>query len=198
MLLDWPNLVAGGALGFLFTHIPRVLQISLKRLTGVKPTYRIDGIWYSAEYDLKSADPDRKNTILEVILKKTFLGTITVRPTKTILLANEKRPTSWIVRGEMHGTILEGKWRSTVEHCSRFGTVLLAFYDGGRGIGYYLGFSDTPTYGYWLLCRDEAGLRELSSRVNKKFRWNDLKTLVDSSDPRSNKKVDNIPIGPSS
>lgn len=68
------------------------------------------------------------------------------------------------------------------------GSALLAFYDDGRGIGYYLGYADVPVYGYWLLSRDESDVRELSNEVMKLFKWNDLKQIVDACDPRSNRR----------
>lgn len=66
--------------------------------------------------------------------------------------------------------------------------MLLAFYDDGRGIVYYLGYSDAPVYGYWLLGRNEPETRALASEVMKKFKWNDLKKIVDTCDPRSNRR----------
>ena len=62
---------------------------------------------------------------------------------------------------------------------NRHGAVLLAFCDDGRGIGYYLGYSDAPVYGYWLLSRDEKDLRALSEEVLRKFSANDLKSIVE-------------------
>jgi hypothetical protein len=188
MTLDWPNLIAGGLLGLLLTPLPKIVIAAFKRMTGVKPAFSIIGTWYSAEYDIKSADPDQKNTILKVELKRSLTGRITIRPSQAIQMANEKRPTSWIVQGEMHGTVLVGMWVSTVPNSSRHGSVLLVFYDDGRGIGYYIGYADAPVYGYWLMCRNESELRELSNEVMKKFKWNDLKKIVDACDPRSNRR----------
>ncbi len=188
MTLDWPNLIGGGVLGLLLTPVPRIVIAAIKRMTRVKPTFSVTGTWYSAEYDIKSADPDQKNTILKVELKRSLTGRITIRPSQALQLANEKRPTSWLVHGEIHGTVLVGTWVSTIPDSNRHGAVLLAFYDDGRGIGYYLGYSDVPVYGYWLLSRNESEIRTLANKVMQKFKWNDLKKIVDACDPRSNRK----------
>jgi hypothetical protein len=188
MNLDWPNLIAGGLLGLLLTPLPGIVIAAVKRMTRVNPTFSITGTWYSAEYDIKSSDPDQKNTLLKVELKRSLTGRITIRPSQVLQLANENRPTSWLVQGEMNGTVLVGSWVSTVPNSNRHGVVLLAFYDDGRGIGYCLGYADAPACGYWLLCRNEPEIRALSSEVMKKFKWNDLKKIVDTCDPRSNRR----------
>lgn len=61
----------------------------------------------------------------------------------------------------MYGTVLVGTWLSTVPNSNRHGSALLAFYDDGRGIGYYLGYADAPVYGYWLLSRNESDVSDL-------------------------------------
>ena len=188
MPLDWPNLIGGALAGLILTPLPKVVLTAIKRMTGVKPTFSITGTWYSAEYDVKSSDPDQKNTLLKVELKKSLTGRVTVQPSEVLQQANVNRPTAWLVHGEMHGTVLVGTWVSTIPHSRRHGVVLLAFYDDGRAIGYYLGYGDAPTYGYWLLCRNEPELRALSTEVLKKFKWTDLKKIVDACDPRSNRK----------
>jgi len=198
MNLDWPNLIAGGVVGLLLIPVPQLIIAILKRATGIKPSFPITGAWYSAEYDVKSSMPDQKNTILKVDVKQSLLGRITIRGSETIQLANEKRPTSWVVQGEMQGNVLVGKWVSTVPNSNRHGAVLMVFYDDGRGIGYYLGYTDVPVYGYWLLSRDETDLTELSTQVMKKFKWSDLKKIVDACDPRSNRHNISRPTKPSS
>ena len=105
MTLDWPNLVAGGVLSLLLVQLQKIVSATYKRMTGVKPTFSITGTWYSAEYDIKSADPDQKNTILKVELKRSWTGRITIQPSQVLQLANEKRPTSWIAHGEMYGMV---------------------------------------------------------------------------------------------
>lgn len=185
--LDWPNLIAGGVIGLLLIPIPQLIIAILKRATGIKPSFSITGTWYSAEYDVKSSKQDQKNTILKVDIIQSLLGRIMIRVSEPIQFANEKRPTSWTIQGEMQGNVLIGKWVSTVPNSNRHGAVLMAFYDDGRGIGYYLGYTDIPVYGYWLLSRDEADLKELSSQVMKRFKWSDLKKIVDACDPRSNR-----------
>lgn len=184
---DWPNLIAGGIIGLLLIPVPQLMITILKRATVIKPTFSITGTWYSAEYDVKSSNPNQKNTILKVDLKKSLLGHITVHGSESIHLANEKRPTSWVVQGEMHGNVLVGKWVSTAPNSNRHGSVLMAFYDDGRGIGYYLGYTDVPVYGYWLLSRDEDDLKDLSAKVMREFKWSDLKKIVDACDPRLNR-----------
>jgi hypothetical protein len=154
MTLDWPNIIAGAILGLIFTPVPRLIGEILSSLTAVKPKFSITGTWYSAEYDIKSPDPAKRNTILKVVLKKSLTGRITVKPLESLTLATDSRPTSWLVQAKMYGTVLVGTWVSTVPNTSRHGTVLLAFYDDGRGIGYYLGYADAPVSGYWLLSRD--------------------------------------------
>ena len=196
MNLDWTTLIVGGFIGGLIglalMPLPKIVSATYKRMTGVKPTFSITGTWYSAEYDIKSADPEQMNTILKVELKRSLTGRITIRPSQVLQLANKKRPTSWIAHGEMYGTVLVGTWVSTVPNSNRHGSALLAFYDDGRGIGYYLGYADVPVYGYWLLCRDESDVRALSNEVMKKFKWNDLKKIVDACDPRSNRRTKQI------
>jgi hypothetical protein len=54
-------------------------------------------------------------------------------------------------------------------------------------MGYYLGVSDAPVCGYWLMSREEADIRELSEAVQKEFPWTNLKTLVEKNDPRVKK-----------
>lgn len=94
MTLGWPNLIAGSLMGILLTPLPKIVSATYKRMTRVKPTFSITGVWYSAEYDIKSANPDQMNTILKVELKSSWTGRITIRPSQVLELANEKRPTS--------------------------------------------------------------------------------------------------------
>lgn len=188
MNLDWPNLIAGGIVGLLLIPIPQLTVALFRQVTGVKPSFSITGIWYSAEYDVKSSIPQQRNTILKVHLRQSLLGRITIHGEDTIQLANKNRPTSWVVQGEMQGNVLIGKWVSTTPNSNRHGVVLMVFYDDGRGIGYYLGYTDIPVYGYWLLSRDENDLKLLSAEVVKKFKWSDLKKIVDACDPRVDRK----------
>jgi hypothetical protein len=187
MSLDWPNLIAGAAIGIIITLLRVFLLRLWHSIIDKKPSYDIVGDWYSAEYDIKSVDRNRRNTILKVKVRKSLGGRVTVRPTDVIQFANPKLETQWKVTGEICNDVLAGKWSSTVKHTNRHGTVLLKFCDNGRAIGYYLGTADVPVCGYWLLSRDETDIRELSDAVIEHYKWNDLKTIVDKHDPRSKK-----------
>jgi len=187
MNIDWINILIGAVVGLALSPVPTIILRLYRAATGQKPTNPIDGTWYSAEYDIKSADPDNRNTILKVEVRRTIDGRVTVEPTDALKTANPNRPTKWKVVGQMYNDVLVGTWKSTIEHSSRHGTVLLKFCDDGRAIGYYLGYVDTPVYGYWLLGRNQEDLRALSDAVLHHFKWNDLKAIIDKHDPRSNK-----------
>jgi hypothetical protein len=186
MNLDWPNLIAGSLVGALAAPVPAAFIRIAYAIFGRGASASIMGTWYSAEYDIKSGDPKNRNTILQVRVRRRLDGKVTIVPTAPIVYANPKRPTNWKVVGEVKNEVLVGKWKSTTAHSTRHGTVLLRFYDDGRAIGYYLGHTDMPVYGYWLLSRDENDLSGLSAGILRDFQWVDLKKLVDECDPRSN------------
>ena len=77
MNLDWTTLIVGGFIGGLIglalMPLPKIVSATYKRITGVKPTFSITGTWYSAEYDIKSADPDQMNTILVPIVLSSYV-----------------------------------------------------------------------------------------------------------------------------
>ncbi|MEI6846513.1 MAG: hypothetical protein WCK32_00510 [Chlorobiaceae bacterium] len=184
MTLDWPNLIAGGIVGALIAPLPAILVRLGYMMIGKGASSFITGEWFSAEYDLKSTDTTKRNTILKVRVKRRLDGKVVVEALDGLVYANPKRPTQWKVLGVVRNEVLVGTWRSTTPHSTRHGSVLLKFYDDGRAFGYYLGVSDVPVCGYWLMSREEADLRELAEAVEKEFPWADLKTLVDKNDPR--------------
>ena len=185
MNIDWSNLILGGIVGAVLAPIPAIIIRLGFAAFGKGPSNSILGEWISAEYDSKSPDAEQRNTILRVRVKRRLDGKITVEALEGLVHANPKRPTSWRVVGVIEKDVLVGTWRSTVAHSTRHGTVLLKFCDDGRAIGYYLGVAEAcPVYGYWLMSRDENDLRQLAEAVLKRFRWNDLKGIVDKNDPR--------------
>jgi hypothetical protein len=186
MNLDWLNLIIGGLIGALLTPLPSALLAVFRALTKATTPFDITGDWFSAEYELKTADPAKRNTIIKARLRKSITGRITVKSIQQISTANPRRPTAWLVQGTLHGNVLVGDWVSTVPGSNRFGTILLAFYDEGRAIGYYLAYNanDGPICGYWLMSRDEQDLCELSEGVMRQFKLNRIKAIVENCDPR--------------
>jgi len=180
--INWLNLIIGALIGLLFRPLPSIVLALFRIITKATAPFDITGEWFSAEYELKTTDPTNKNTIFKVLLRKSVTGRITIKSVQQLSNINPKRPTAWIVQGIMHGTVLVGEWISTVPTTHRFGAVLLAFYDEGRAIGYYLGYNanDGPVCGYWLLSRSEEDLRELSAGVTRQFKFNRIKEIVDT------------------
>jgi hypothetical protein len=186
-MLDWPNLLAGAIAGSLIAPLPSILIRLGYMIIGKGASVSITGIWFSAEYDIKSPDTAKRNTILKVKVRRRLDGKVVVDVLEGLVYANPKRPTLWKATGVVRNEVLVGTWTSTTPHSTRHGSALLKFYDDGRAMGYYLGVSDAPVCGYWLMSREEADIRELSEAVQKEFPWTDLKTLVEKNDPRVKK-----------
>ena len=184
MTFDWPNLLGGAVASTLIAPFARTLLRFGYSIMGKGASSTITGVWYSAEYDSKSPDPTKRNTILKVRVRRRIDGKTVIEALDGLEHANPKRPTKWKVIGEVRNDVLCGTWKSTIPHSTRYGTVLLKFCDDGRAIGYYLGYAESPVYGYWIMSRQEDDLRSLADAILKKFRWNDLKALVDKNDPR--------------
>jgi hypothetical protein len=195
--LDWPNLIAGAALGAVVWLLTRAYEtlVASKDLP-----YAISGTWYSAEYDPKvlldpnnsTKDPPDPNTFTEVKVRRLLGARFSIRVVKQLGDSGSRPATAWKFSGDLiYGDTLVGTWKSIVKDTKRYGAAMLKFIDKGRAVGYWIGpaGTDYPVYGYWVMSRNHDDVKKLANSIlqNSGFQFFDVAGYVLPPRPEKNK-----------
>mgnify|MGYP000918732134 CR=1 FL=1 len=148
----------------------------------------IDGQWFSAELDFKQKALG--NAFVKVDIQRKKWGNQVIIKTLQQLNKDEVRhETSWIVKGKVltDSTIIS-EFVGLEGQTAGYGNAFLRFIGNGRAVGYWVGYSSKysgqPMYGYWILCQDEAELKDLAKFVLEHFQYFNVKYMVEHYDSK--------------
>ncbi len=192
--IDWINLISGIILTGIISGITYfVKKIVERNKVTSNLNQKIEGIWFSAEYDHKGdKQREERNTILEVVVKRASIGNSVTIKSNIIDQSNKNiiAQTGWRISGKMKGDTLMCEWFSTIKDTNRYGVAFLKFIDSGRAVGYWVGYSGVtrPMYGYWIMSKDKNDLELMSTTVLKEYSFKayDVAFLIENFE---NKKL---------
>jgi len=167
---DWMILILGAIIPVFLSIIINAFRLYFQhKKASADLRTKIQGTWYSAEFDHKNTEPiESRNTILKVKLKRKFGNKIIIKSIEDINENIKKKyPTRWIVKGKLIRGNLLGEWNSTVPGTIRYGNVFLKFLDNEIAVGYWIGESlfPRPMYGYWIMAKKFEELEKLTKTV---------------------------------
>ena len=166
--IDWKNLLPAVIISSIFAFIFWFIKGLYEYYVSAKDLpYPIWGIWYSAEYDVKSnVEDDDRNYYLKVKVKRRLYKKVKIVAIETLEPDPNKVETKWIVKANIvKGDTLVGTWRSKVKNTNRHGIAMIKFLDYGRATGYWVGAGEYPVYGYWIMSRNYPDLKSVSTSI---------------------------------
>lgn len=171
---DWIILLLGVLIPIVLAIIVNLIKLCFQyRNASADLRTKIQGTWYSAEFDHKNTEPiESRNTFLKVKLKRKFGNKIIIKSIEDIdENGNKKYPTGWVVEGKLVRGNLLGEWYSTVPATIRYGNVFLKFLDNKIAVGYWIGESlfPRPMYGYWIMSKNLEEIQNLSKTVLSEY-----------------------------
>lgn len=185
--VDWPNILVGVLIPILLSFLYNSIKLFVQhRKASSDLKTKIQGIWYSAEFDHKNSDPiEARNTYLKVKLKRKFGNRVVIEAIGSEDSDFDKAyPTGWVVEGKLVGTNLMCEWYSTIPGTIRYGNAFLEFLDNGITVGYWIGVSlfPRPMYGYWIMARDLDEVKRLSKTalLDYDFHAYDIAYLIEN------------------
>ena len=183
------NVIASIVANFVCAVLRLVIKIfpqleKYKETTEYLNKRRIDGVWYSAELDLKQNSTD--NAILQIRIERRWTNYVRISTVDQVNDISDSQPkTAWIAYGKVvTENTLTLNWEGKIENSTRYGNAFLQFIDNNRAIGYWIGYASKksmhPVYGYWILSREKKDLCELAEKALKKFIFVDIKELIEN------------------